>query len=241
VQKGEEKMTYNVRHTLSQTKQGGIAMLSLALLFTAGLQAQSSPVITGVKATPGVITVYGSGFGSSSNPTGVLVGGATATVTSWADTLITVAYSNTSSPGTISVVVTNSSSQSASSALTFIPPALSSASVDRDDRETITLVSINGKGNQAQVAPGATFTVAFKYSAACTTDCPLAIQLGLNTGSPQACFYARQAGSSTQTLTAPTEAGIYYILFDRNQNLCKEAWDYGTPPLSQSLGTIFVQ
>ena len=233
-------MNCQVLNTTLQRKLGGIHMLALALVFTACLQAQNAPVITGVKETnPGVVTINGSSFGSQAGT--VALGGFTQPVTSWTDTSIVMPLPSNYGSGSTSVVVTTSTQQTASSVLAIYATTLSTAASDRDNRETIMLVSINGKGNQAVVAPGATFTVSFKYSAACTTDCPLAIQLGLNTGTPQKCFYANQFGSSSQTLTAPSEPGIYYILFDRNQNYCKDAWDSGTPPLTQSLGTILVE
>ena len=233
-------MTYEAHNTQSQRKQGGIFMLALALLFTACLQAQNAPVITGVKETnPGVVTIYGSGFGSQAGT--VALGGFTFPATSWTDTGIVLPLPSNYVSGSTAVVVTTSTQQTASSVLAIYAATLSSAASDRDNRETIMLVGINGKGNQAAVAAGATFTVSFLYSATCTTDCPLAIQLGLNTGSPQACFYAKQLGSAEETLTAPSEPGIYYILFDRNQNFCNAVWDTGTPPLTQSLGTIFVK
>ena len=224
----------------SNLQRGRIFVLALTFLAAAGLRAQNTPAITGTKVqSPGFVNIYGSGFGTTTGT--VVVGSGPATVTYWSDTEVQFsAY--TDQTATYPVSVTTSTGAIANFVVSLVSATVSSAAADRDGSATVNSVSINGGNNQAHVSPGATFTVEFNYSAVCSgSACPIAIQLGLDVSTPQTCFYAEvKNGSKTLTMKAPAAPGLHYILFDRNQNYCQAIWDYGIPPLSQSLGSIAV-
>jgi|HubBroStandDraft_1064217.scaffolds.fasta_scaffold13819_2 hypothetical protein len=225
----------------SYLKRAGILMLALPLLITSGLRAQSTPVINWMKVqSPNLLNINGSGFGTTAG-TVLLSGSPVAAVTYWSDTQISV-EAGTDQTLSTTVTVTTSTGATAISVASFAATTLGGAAVDRDGSATINSVSINGGGNQAHVSPGATVTVAFDYTTLCSGgSCPIAVQLGWDVGAPEACFYANvKTGAKSLTLKAPARKGIYYILFDRNQNYCQAIWDYGTPPLSQGLGSIMV-
>lgn len=219
---------------------GRILMLALTLLAASGLRAQDTPVITETKINdPGLVNIYGTGFGTT--PGTVMLGGVATPVTSWSDTIVQFStFTNWSV--TEPVVLTTSTGATANLMVAFISATVGSATSDRDGTAAINAVSINGGGNQAHVSPSATFTVEFNYTTVCNaSSCPIALQFGLDGGSPATCFYANvKNGSKSLTLKAPASPGMHYVLFDRNQNFCQAVWDYGTPPLSQSLGSIAV-
>ena len=101
----------------------------------------------------------------------------------------------------------------------------------------ITGVSINGTGlNQAQIAPGAVFSVAFDFTLQQFPGCPFCInqiEVGIvtidGTGSPQACAFngippASLSAGAAVNLTAPATNGTYYIAFARDlQFNCPDA------------------
>ncbi|MDE3155382.1 MAG: collagen-like protein [Acidobacteriota bacterium] len=127
-------------------------------------------------------------------------------------------------------------------------------------------VSLNGGGNQASVSPGATVSVSFNYSSIGTGSycpgCVVQYYVGFSheatTNQPpdtpaslnSPCFIntvfgnAAQAGSTTQTLTAPSTQGIYYIALDRSlQYSCIGSGGLpdGQPSNNQIIGAIYVQ
>jgi IPT/TIG domain len=217
-----------------------IALATLGLGLSVSETAQAAaPVITYVQGWGNSeIKIQGDYFGTTAGS--VSVNGAPATVSSWSSTTI-LASNPLNWPASTLVVVTTSAGATATFSFFRSVTVLGTAAHDHDVTETVTNVSLNGGGNQLHVSPGATVTLDLDYSAC--SDC--ALQFGFNTGEPQACFFApvtpgTAVGHSTQTLTAPTTPGIYYVLFDRNQNLCAPAWDWGTPPATQALGAISV-
>jgi len=103
---------------------------------------------------------------------------------------------------------------------------------------SITNVRVNGGGDTALVGPGSSFTVGMDYAIA-DERCPGCvdqIQIGFSHGEPLTCIYngvpgpGGKTGSAEITLTAPNEAGTYYLGFDRSQAYsCPTSWWSGSP------------
>jgi hypothetical protein len=224
----------NLQTNLSLTVMSSLALSLLSMTATAQQPEVAAPSISWahIKGS-GQLEILGSNFGTAQGT--VKVEGAIATVQSWSNTLIDVT-NPLNEPATAQITVATSGGSKATGSV-FNPVAvLSSASNSRD---TVTLVQLNGGGNQAHVSPGASVTVSFGYACNKCTD---GIQFGLSgSTTPQACIFpTASAGASSVTLTAPIAQGLYYILMDDNLNVCQPVWDYGTPPVAQAIGSILV-
>jgi hypothetical protein len=213
-----------------------LTLAAVGLSFSLSGTAQAAnPTVTFAQVwAGGQINIGGRNFGTTAGS--VIVNGAPAAVVSWSNTQIFVS-NPLLWPVTAQVIVTTSGGLRASGSVFNPVSVLSSVAYDRDSQEMVTAVSLNGGGNQVHVTPGAAVTVDLDYGAC--VNC--ALQFGFNTGAPQACFFApASVGHTTQVLTAPNAPGIYYVLFDRNQNVCNSAWDWGTPPQTQAIGAVSV-
>jgi hypothetical protein len=114
---------------------------------------------------------------------------------------------------------------------TCAPIANSGSAVD----VTITNFAINGAGNVAAVAPGASVNLGFNYSIKwCDcSSCRAQIQIGFLHANAIYCAYdntpgcSEDSGTDTHEITAPSTAGTYYIHFDRSLDTsCKSKyWD----------------
>jgi hypothetical protein len=109
--------------------------------------------------------------------------------------------------------------------------------------------------SQAHVVPGAAFSVSFDAVVANTGPDLTQYYVGLSNesvtntppGTPYSCtfYYATRSfnGSQTITLTAPSQAGIYYIAIDMTQaNSCPSGngLPNGNPTPAQYIGAIAV-
>jgi hypothetical protein len=213
-----------------------LATLGLGLSVSGAAQAAAPVIYFAQVWAGGQINISGNNFGTTAGS--VTVKGSRATVTSWSDTQIFVS-NPLPWPLTAEVVVNTTSKTRATGYLFNQVSVLPSVAHTRDSYGAVTVVSLNGGGNQIHVSPGATVTLDLDFSAL-NNGTDIGFQFGFNTGAPQTCFIGNGTGHITQTLTAPTTPGIYYVLFDSNLNYCNPSWDAGTPPQAQAIGAISV-
>ena len=132
------------------------------------------------------------------------------------------------------------------------PPSLKST-VGPGPNLAITLsnVKLNGGGNVAHVAAGATFTVKADYSITDSGGNPIdQIILGIAPSNPQVCLFSAVVhnttitGNATVSLTAPTTPGTYTLRFHYGQaNSCDPSgwWTInGAPTSAEDFAAICV-
>lgn len=116
---------------------------------------------------------------------------------------------------------------------------------------TISNVLINGGAMTAPVAAGSTINVSLNYKIV-DPGCPGCIdeiQVGFSHLAPNGCVYTGVpgtvgvSGSATFSITAPAEAGTYYLGVDRAQDYgCPTHWWNGAPNASNRwFGVITVR
>jgi hypothetical protein len=116
---------------------------------------------------------------------------------------------------------------------------------------TLSNVAVNGGGNVAHVAAGATFTVSADYSITDSGGNNIdQIIVGVAPSDPQACLFdgnvhnQTRTGNGTATLTAPTTPGTYTIRFHygQAQSCDPQGWwaINGAPTSAQDFAAICV-
>jgi len=119
---------------------------------------------------------------------------------------------------------------------------------------TISAVSVNGGGNVARVAAGATFSLQANYSLKQAGGCPNCIDqiiVGVAPDDPQTCLYdavpsGTKTGTTTVNMTAPANPGVYTLRFHYGQAAnCSDAvanwWSVnGAPDASEDFAALCV-
>lgn len=108
---------------------------------------------------------------------------------------------------------------------------------------TISGVKLDGGGNVARVAAGATFALQANWSLKQSSGCPMCIDqivVGVAPSDPQTCLYdavpnGTKTGTTTVNMTAPSTPGTYTLRFHYGQaNNCADAvanwWNVNAPP-----------
>jgi len=166
-----------------------------------------------------------------------------------ADATATAQAGAATSANATATAQSEAASQATATAVALAKPPTIAAKVT-NGVVTIARVSIDGGGNVAEVAPGATFSIILDYTIV-DPGCPGCIdqiQIGYSNANPDQCIYsgipgaAGKSGTSTFKMIAPAAAGTYFIGFDRSQDFnCPTGWWSGAPDASRHLAAIVVK